>query len=177
MRNFFLLTSIPLSEFGGLWYLSSFDKLVPLFQVIRQGRVTVFLSMKFGRFADSEGRVWFFVIGPNNITKNGGFLHSLCTKNIKSTKWIPTVQCTQKPHGVTLRNHTSRIPNRINSVPWMHAVTSTPYHDFTRSHQLRNHEWTRSHQLNSISWMKMVTPTPYHERMQFVDSVKSLSSV
>jgi hypothetical protein len=25
----------------------------------------------------------------------------------------------------------------INSVPWMNAVTSTPYHEWTRSHQLR----------------------------------------
>jgi hypothetical protein len=29
---------------------------------------------------DSEGRVWFFVIDPNIITKNGGSLHLLCTK-------------------------------------------------------------------------------------------------
>ncbi len=38
---------------------------------------------------------------------------------------------------MTLRNHTSRIPIRINFVPWMNAFTSTPYHDFTWSHHLR----------------------------------------
>ncbi len=65
----------------------------------------------------------------------GGFLR----ESIKSAKWILlySVQCTEKPHRVTLRNHTSRISNCINSVPWLYAVTSTPYHDFTWSHELR----------------------------------------
>jgi hypothetical protein len=92
------------------------------------------------------------------------------TKSKKSAKWITTVQCTQKPSGMTLRNHASLMPNRINSVPWMHAVTSTPYHEWTRSHQLRTMN-ERGH-TNSVPWMNAVTPTPYHECTQFVDSVK-----
>jgi len=50
-----------------------------------------------------------------------------------------SVQCTQKPLRVTLRN-------RINSVPWMYAVTSTPQSHFTRSHQLRT--------MNVRNWSK-----------------------
>jgi hypothetical protein len=94
------------------------------------------------------------------------------TKSKKSAKLITTVQCTQKPRGMTLRNHTSRMPNRINSVPWMHAVTSTPYLEWTRSHQLRTMN-ERGH-TNSVPWMNAVTPTPYHECTQYVDSVKPL---
>jgi hypothetical protein len=55
---------------------------------------------------------------------------------------------------MTLRNHTSLVPNRINSVPWMHAVTSTPYHEWTRSHQLRTMN-ERGH-TNSVPWMHAV---------------------
>ena len=84
----------------------------------------------------------------------------------KSAKWISTVQCTQEPRVMTLRNHT-------NSVPWMLAVTSTPYHEWPRSHQLRTMN-VRGHN-NSVPWMTGVTPTPYHECTQFVDSVKPLS--
>jgi hypothetical protein len=86
-------------------------------------------------------------------------------KRKKSAKWIFTVQCTQEPRGMTLRNHTS-------SVPWMLAVTSTPYHEWPRSHQLRTMN-ERGH-TNSVAWMNAVTPTPYHECTQFVDSVKLL---
>jgi hypothetical protein len=87
------------------------------------------------------------------------------TKRKKSAKWISTVQCTQEPRGMTLRNHT-------NSVPWMLAVTSTPYHEWPRSHQLRTMN-ERGHN-NSVQWMNAVTPTPYHECTQFVDSVKPI---
>ncbi len=59
-----------------------------------------------------------------------------------------------EPHIVTLRNHRSRIPNRIISVPWFYAVTSTPYHDYTWSHQLRTMN-ERCH-TNSVSWMHIV---------------------
>ncbi len=83
------------------------------------------------------------------------------TKSKKSAKWITTVQCTQKPRGMTLRNHTNLMANRINSVPWMHTVTSTPYHEWTRSHQLRTMN-ERDH-INSVPWMNAVTQTPYHE--------------
>ncbi len=84
----------------------------------------------------------------------------------KSAKWISTEQCTQEPRGMTLRNHT-------NSVPWMLAVTSTPYHEWPRSHQLRTMN-VRGH-TNSVQWMTGVTATPYHECTQFVDPVKPLS--
>ncbi len=93
------------------------------------------------------------------------------------------------------------------SVPWMLAVTSTPYHEWPRSHQLRTmnerghtnsvpwmnavtptpyHECSRSHQLrtmndpghiNSVPWMNAVTLTPYHECTQFVDSVPWMHTV
>ncbi len=101
-----------------------------------------------------------------------GIFHWWKTKSKKSAKWITTVQCTQKPRGMTLRNHTSRMPNRINSVPWMHAVTSTPYHEWTRSNQLRTMN-ERGH-TNSVPWMNAFTPTPYYECTQFVNSVKPL---
>ena len=65
----------------------------------------------------------------------------------KSAKWISTVQCTQESRGMTLRNHT-------NSVPWMLAVTSTPYHEWPRSHQLRTMN-DRGH-TNSVPWMHAV---------------------
>ncbi len=54
---------------------------------------------------------------------------------------------------MTLQNHTSSMPNHINSIPWMHAVTSTPNNECTRSHQLRMNE--RSH-ANSVPWMHAV---------------------
>ncbi len=60
---------------------------------------------------------------------------------------VYTVQCTQK-----LRT----------TVPWMHAVTSTPYHDFTQSHQLRT--------MNERGHINLC-----HGCTQFADSVKSLS--
>ncbi len=37
------------------------------------------------------------------------------------------------------------LPNRINSVPWMHAVTPTPYHECTQS--VQKTFW--------LSWMKV----------------------
>ncbi len=63
-------------------------------------------------------------------------------RNIKSAKWMPlySVQCTQKPLWVTLRN-------RINSVPWTYAVTSTPQSHFTRSLKLRT--------MNVRNWSKI----------------------
>jgi hypothetical protein len=75
----------------------------------------------------------------------------------KSAKWFTTVQCTlytYSVHRMTLQNHTSRMPNRINSVPWMNAVTSSPYHECTHSHQLRAIN-ERSH-TNSVPWMHAV---------------------
>ncbi len=66
------------------------------------------------------------------------------TKGKKSANWISTVQCTQESRGMTLQNHT-------NSVPWMLAVTSTPYHEWPRSHQLRTMN-ERGH-TNSVPWM------------------------
>ena len=87
--------------------------------------MVVFLCMKFGGF----------------------FRHWWKTKRKKSAKWIATVPCTQEPRGMTLRNHT-------NSVPWMLAVTSTPYHEWPRSHQLRTMN-DRGH-TNSIPWMHAV---------------------
>jgi hypothetical protein len=107
--------------------------------------MVVFLYMKFGGF----------------------FCHWWKTKSKKSAKWIwiSTVQCTQEPSGMTLRNHT-------NSVPWMLAVTSTSYHEWPRSHQLRT--MNECSHTNSVPWMNAVTPTPYHECTQFVDSVEPL---
>jgi len=99
------------------------------------------------------------------------------TKSKKSAKWITTVQCTQKPRGMTLRNHTSRMPNRINSVPWMHAVTSTPYHEWTRSHQLRTMN-ERGH-TNSVPWMhavcrlRQVTFIQFNQRIFWANCVHS----
>jgi hypothetical protein len=87
------------------------------------------------------------------------------TKRKKSAKWISTVQRTQEPHGMTLRNHT-------NSILWMLVVTSTLYHEWPRSHQLRTMN-ERGH-TNSVLWMNAVTLTPYHECTQFVDSGKQL---
>ncbi len=101
--------------------LVDFDKVAPVLQIISQGCL-----------------IWNLVD-----------FFTLCFQ--KSPKWITTVQCTlysvHRNH--TLRNHTSHMPNCINSVPWSH--------------------------INSIPWMNEVTPTPYHECTQFVDSVKSLS--
>ncbi len=74
-------------------------------------------------------------------------------------------------HRMTLQNHTSSMPNR--SVLWMHAVTSTPYHECTQSHQLRTMN-ARGH-IKSVLWMNAVKSTPYHECTECVDSVKSLS--
>ncbi len=87
--------------------------------------MVVFLCMKFGGF----------------------FRHWWKTIRKKSAKWIATVQCTQKPRGMTLRNHT-------NSVSWMLAVTSTPYHEWPRSHQLRTMN-DRGH-TNSVPWRHAV---------------------
>ncbi len=79
------------------------------------------------------------------------------TKRKKSAKWISTVQCTQEPHGMTLRNHT-------NSLPWMLTVTSTSYMN-DHGHINSVPEWTRSHLLhtvnerghtNSVPWMHAV---------------------
>ncbi len=61
---------------------------------------------------------------------------------------VYTAQCTQKLRTMNARGH-------INSIPWLYAVTSTPYHEWTRSHQLRT----------MIPWMNAVTPTPYHDSM------------
>ncbi len=69
------------------------------------------------------------------------------------TTWIDFAESHQ------LRTMNARC--HINSVPWMTAVTSTPYY-----------EWTRSHY--SVPWMTAITSTPYHECRQFVDSVKPL---
>ncbi len=63
----------------------------------------------------------------------------LCFK--KSAKWITTVLCTL--HSV-----------HKNSVPWMHAVTSTPYRDFTQLHPLRTMN-ERGH-TNSVPWIHAV---------------------
>ncbi len=73
--------------------------------------------------------------------KFGGFL-ILCQK---STKWITTVQCTRntlsvfaeshQQHAKSHQLHTMNARSHINSVPWMHKVTSTPYHKWMRSHQ------------------------------------------
>ncbi len=46
----------------------------------------------------------------------------------------------------------------INSVPWMTAVTSTPYHEWPRSHQLRTMN-DRGH-TNSVPWMHAVCRLP-----------------
>jgi hypothetical protein len=103
------------SDFGGFLYLSSFDKVAPVFQVISQGCVLTYeiwwicglLNILLPTAAhtthmeergrerkgsppdiDYAGRRrgWFCAIDPNNITQNRGSLHLLCTKNIKSAK-------------------------------------------------------------------------------------------
>ncbi len=74
--------------------------------------------------------------------------------SIKSAKWIllDSVLCTQKPHSLTLLNHTSHIPNFINFVPWLYEVTSTPNHGFRRSHQLHTmNECIHTKSVNSHS--------------------------
>jgi hypothetical protein len=65
-----------------------------------------------------------------------------------------------KSHQLRTRNERSY----INSVPWLYAVTSTPYH-----------EWMWSHQLRDMNDRGQTNSVPYHEWTQFVDSVKSLS--
>jgi hypothetical protein len=66
-----------------------------------------------------------------------------------------------------------------NHVEWLCGITpatcqitSTPYNECTRSHQLRTMN-ERGH-TNFVPWMNAVTPTPYHECTQFVDTVKPL---
>ncbi len=41
----------------------------------------------------SEGKGWFCVIDPNNITKTEGLFIYYAQKNIKSAKGITSVQC------------------------------------------------------------------------------------
>ncbi len=90
---------------------------------------------------------------------------------------VYSVQCTQKPHRVTLRNHSSCIPNRINSVAWLYAVTSTPYHDFTQSHKLRTMNERRH--TNSVPWMyavcrlRQVTFIQFNQRIFWANCVHS----
>ncbi len=112
--------------------LVDFDKVAPILQVISQGCVLTYKIL------------WILYI----------MFLKICQMNYYCA--VYTVHCTvtQKPHGVTLQNHTSGMPNRINSVPWIHAITSTPYSDFTLSHQLcamNEHGHT-----NSIPWMHAV---------------------
>ena len=89
------------------------------------------------------------------------------TKSKKSAKWITTVHCTvytettwndfAESHQSHAKSHQLRTMNarrHINSVPWMHAVTSTPYHEWTRSHKLRTMN-ERGH-TNSVPWMHAV---------------------
>ncbi len=105
--------------------LVDFDKVVPVLQVISQGCV-----LTYG--------IWWISL---HYVKNPPNELLLC-----SLHWI---------HGVTWQNHTCSMPNRINSVPWMHAVTSTPYHECTRSHQLRTIDERGGH-TNAVSWMHTV---------------------
>jgi hypothetical protein len=60
------------------------------------------------------------------------------------------VYSVHRPHAMTLRNHTSPIPNCINSVPWI-----------MQSHQLRTMNYLGY--TNSVPWMYAVTLTLYHE--------------
>ena len=64
----------------------------------------------------------------------GFFRHWWKTKRKKSAKWIATVH----------RNH----------VEWLCGITSTPYHEWPRSHQLRTMN-DRGH-TNSVPWMHAV---------------------
>jgi hypothetical protein len=81
-----------------------------------------------------------------------------------------TVQCTQKFRTMNARGHS-------NSVPWMHAVTSTPYHDFTQSHQLRTIN-ERGHTI-SVPWMhavcrlRQVTFIQFNQRIFWANGVHS----
>ncbi len=97
------------------------------------------------------------------------YLH--CVKN------PPNVQCTLYNfiHGVTLQNHTSSMPNYINSVPWMHAVTSTPYLECTLSHQLRTMN-ERGH-TNSVPWMHAVCRLCQATFIQFNQKIFSTNCV
>jgi hypothetical protein len=89
----------------------------------------------------------------------------------KSAKWILlySVLCTQKPRSLTMLNHTSHIPNfhqlrtmtlrgHIDSVPWLYDITSTPYH-----------EWTHSHQLRTMNSHSLLTPSShFHSLNQMI---------
>ncbi len=83
---------------------------------------------------------------------------------------VYTVQCTHKFRTMNARGH-------INSVPWMHAVTSTPYHDFTQSPQLRTMN-ERGH-TNSVPWMhavcrlRQVTFIQFNKRIFWANCVHS----
>ncbi len=114
--------------------------MAPVLQVISQ---VVFLHMKFG-----------------------GFLYILFLKIRQMNYYCSayTVQCTQKPHGVTLRNHTSphtkshqlrtmNVRGYNNSIPWMNLVTSTPYHEWTQSYQLCTMN-ARSFRLRQVTFIQ-----------------------
>jgi hypothetical protein len=71
----------------------------------------------------------------------------------KETTWNDFAESHQ-PHGKSHQLRTTNARRHINSVPWMNAVTSTPYHEWTQSHKLRTMN-ERGH-TNSVPWMHAV---------------------
>jgi hypothetical protein len=132
----------------------------------------VFLRRKFGGFI-----VFYYVFKNCLFVEKNGSLHfnySCCRKVVlwmddpvysdchRNTKKINSaLVIDERQKGKNPPNEFPLYSVHRNHVEWLCGITSTPYYECSRSHQLRTMN-DRGH-INSVPWMYAVTQTPYHE--------------